>query len=131
LITVGEMNPEEGVWELLIAKNADALWRLKVVTVFVWGFILVPDVVMILKDGFPLRNLTRSLLFLNMTKGLKGMSNKVKAKVLKYRTLHQGFFIGRAKLKILEGKNKGEIVTIPMVYECKKKDIIEIYEVDK
>lgn len=59
------------------------------------------------------------------------MSNKVKAKVLKYRTLHQGFFIGRAKLKILEGKNKGEIVTIPMVYECKKKDIIEIYEVDK
>jgi hypothetical protein len=52
LITVGEINPERDASELLIVKNVDVLWRLRVVIVSVWGFIPAQDAVMNLKGGY-------------------------------------------------------------------------------
>lgn len=53
---------------------------------------------------------------------------EIKAKVLKYSVMYHGFFCGEAKLKLLEGKNKGKKITLQTVEHHKKGDIITILE---
>ena len=59
------------------------------------------------------------------------MSNKIKAKVLNYEIMDHGIHCGRAKLKLLEGEDKGKTITIPVADHYKKGQTIEIYGVDK
>ena len=58
------------------------------------------------------------------------MSNtrEIKAEVLDYRVMYHGFFSGEAKVKLLEGENKGKTITLQTVDHHKKGDVITIYE---
>ena len=55
------------------------------------------------------------------------MSNKIKAKVLKYTIMDHGFHCGRAKLKLLEGEDKGKTITIPVTKHYKEGQTIELF----
>lgn len=51
---------------------------------------------------------------------------KIKAKVLKYDIMYHGIFGGIAKVKLLDGPEKGEVFEIQVVSHCKKGDVIEL-----
>ena len=54
---------------------------------------------------------------------------EIKAKVLDYQVVYHGFSCGQAKLELLEGQNKGQIITIQIYTKhCKKDEVITIYE---
>ena len=55
-------------------------------------------------------------------------NKKIKAKVLQYEVLYHGIHCGRAKLKLLEGDNKGKTLTIPTVDHYKQNQTITIRE---
>ena len=55
------------------------------------------------------------------------MSDKIKAKVLSYRDIYHGIFCGRAKVKILEGEDKGEKIELPMIKRYKRGEVIELH----
>ena len=55
------------------------------------------------------------------------MSDKIKAKVLSYRDMYHGIFCGRAKVKILEGEDKGEKIELPMIKRYKRGEVIELH----
>jgi hypothetical protein len=57
------------------------------------------------------------------------MSDKIKAKVLDYNIMDWGIYCGRAKLKLLEGEDKGKTITMPVADHYKKGQTIEIYGV--
>lgn len=54
------------------------------------------------------------------------MTDKIKAKVLSYRDMYHGIFCGRAKVKILEGEDKGKKIELPVVERYKKHEVIEL-----
>jgi hypothetical protein len=59
-----------------------------------------------------------------------GGNMKVKAETLSYCHLLHGIFCGRAKFKILEGPDKDEVIEIPVVYETKVGQVVELNKGD-
>jgi hypothetical protein len=51
---------------------------------------------------------------------------KIKAKVLKYDIMYHGIFGGIAKVKLLDGPEKGEVFELQVATHYKKNQIIEL-----
>lgn len=51
---------------------------------------------------------------------------KIKAKVLDYRVMYHGIMCGVAKVKLLDGPEKGEVFELQVATHYKKNQIIEL-----
>lgn len=51
----------------------------------------------------------------------------VKAKVLDYKVFYHGIFGGKAKVKLLDGEDKGKVLTVQTVGHHKPGEVINLY----